>query len=137
MFKNALYGLYISRNSESVVTWLNRDQDEKSKDKVRREFVINRLLRGLKSEDFSLHKITLMLYERTIDLGGHPLDQAFFSMLKMTKEELYIKFETQYLKCDGPAFILCLKSCAQIGINALFIFKRIFRERLDILGISH
>ena len=78
-----------------------------------------------------------MLYERTIDLGGHPTDGAFFSMLKMTKEELYIKFETQYLKCDGTCVYLRLKkSCAQIGINALFIFKRIFRERLDILGIS-
>mgnify|MGYP007040052356 FL=1 len=37
---------------------------------------------------------------------------------------------------NEPPLALCLKSCAQIGINALFVFQIIYKERFDILGLS-
>jgi len=134
--ENALYGLYISKNSESIKTWLSRHDDKKSKDKVRSEFTIGKLLRFLENENPELFKITLSLYERTIDLGGHPNEQAFLSMIKMTRSESMIKFDSIYLMGNEPPLALCLKSCAQIGINALFVFQIIYKERFDILGLS-
>jgi len=134
--ENALYGLYLSRTPASQETWLRRHDDEKSKKDVRREFKIQNLLKLLKSEDDKLHHAVNQLYERTIDLGGHPNERAFFSVMKQTKDPLKITFDSAYLIGNEAALQLGLKSCAQIGICALLIFQRIYPERFDILGLS-
>lgn len=134
--ENALYGLYVSRIPASQETWIRRHEDEKSKKAVKREFKIQNLLNVLKSEDDKLHHIANELYERTIDLGGHPNERAFLSVMKQSRDPSKITFDSAYLIGNEPALQLGLKSCAQIGICALSIFQRIYPERFDILGLS-
>jgi hypothetical protein len=90
----------------------------------------------LKSDNGTLYNITNELYERTIDLGGHPNERAFFSVMKQEKDDSKIRFDSAYLVGNEPALQLGLKSCAQIGICALLIFQRIYQERFNILGLS-
>ena len=134
--ENAFYGLYLTRTPTSRETWLRRHDNEKCKRTVRREFKVQNLLNLLKSEDVKLHYVASGLYDRTIDLGGHPNEKAFFSVMKQKKDDSELTFDSGYLIANEPALHLALKSCAQIGICALSIFQRIYPERFDILGLS-
>lgn len=134
--ENALYGLYVSRTPSSQETWLRRHDDDASKRAVRNEFRLQNLLNLLKSEDVKLYHVASELYDRTIDLGGHPNEKAFFSVMKQTEDAAKLTFNSGYLIGNEPALQLALKSSAQIGTCALSIFQRIYPERFAILGLS-
>lgn len=134
--ESALYGLYLSRNAASRETWLRRNDDEPSKKKVRREFTIRQLLDSLKSINQETHKVASVLYETTIDLGAHPNEKAFLSVMKQTKDEGRITFDTAYLLGNTLPLQVCLKSAGRIGICSLDIFRNVFRERFDILRLT-
>lgn len=134
--ENALYGLYLSRNPTSRETWLKRDDDKKSKQTMRNEFTAGNLLRAVQSEDVKLYDIAKELYDRTIDLGGHPNEEAFFTVMKQTEGDSKLTFHSAYLVGDEPALRLALKTCAQIGTCTLSIFQMIYPQRFDILGLS-
>lgn len=132
----ALYGLYVARKPSVSKIWLRRDEDEVSRRKVRKEFKVANVFQVLELEDQKLRKIAGNLYERTIDYGGHPNQQAFLSVMKQQSNDSKITFQSAYMIGNEDTLHLCLKSCAQIGICALSIFRLVFRERFDILGIS-
>lgn len=132
----ALYGLYVARKPSVRETWLRRDDDAISRKRVRQEFKISNVFEVLKSEDQKLRKTAGDLYERTIDYGGHPNQQAFLSVMKQQSDESKTTFQSAYMIGNEEALRLCLKSCAQIGTCVLSIFRLVFRERFDILGIS-
>jgi len=132
----ALYGLYVARKPSVSEIWLRRDEDEVSRRKVRKEFKVANVFQVLELEDQKLRKIAGNLYERTIDYGSHPNQQAFLSVMKQQSDDSKITFQSAYMIGNEDALHLCLKSCAQIGICTLSIFRLVFRERFDILGIS-
>ena len=132
----ALYGLYVARKPSVSEIWLRRDEDEVSRRKVRKEFKVANVFQVLELEDQKLRKIAGNLYEKTIDYGGHPNQQAFLSVMKQQSDDSKITFQSAYMIGNEDALHLCLKSCAQIGICTLSIFRLVFRERFDILGIS-
>lgn len=132
----ALYGLYVARKPSVGEVWLRRDEDEQAKKKVKQEFKVASLFQVLDSEDQKLRKIAGDLYERTIDYGGHPNQQAFLSVMKQQSLGSKTTFQSAYMIGNESALHLCLKSSAQIGTCALSIIRLVFRERFDILGIS-
>ncbi len=134
--ESAIYGLYLSRHKESHEVWLNRHEDEESLRRVKNEFKIFKLFEELESVDPKIHSTAKLLYERTIDFGAHPNELALTSLLKRTDKEDNVRFDLQYLTGNTPAFQLVMKTTAQVGLCALYIYKNIFRERFDILGIS-
>lgn len=134
--ENALYGLYLSRHKESQEIWLRRHDDEKSLKKVKNEFRIRALLDFLKEEDISTYQVANMLYERTIDFGAHPNEKALSSGLKVTGDQAYVQFEINYLIGNSPVMHHCIKTNALIGVCTLDIFRNVYQERYDILGIT-
>lgn len=134
--ESAIYGLYLSRHKASHEVWLNRHNDEESLKLVKNEFKIANLLNELKTVDSKTYEVTKLLYDRTIDYGAHPNELALTSLLKKTEDENNIKFDLNYLVGNTPALQLVMKTTAQVGICALLIFKNIYKERFDILGIS-
>ncbi len=132
----ALYGLHTARKPLVRETWLRRDEGNITMQKVKQEFKISTVLQTLKSEDQELHKIAWDLYERAIGYGGHPNQPAFLSVMKQQSDESKTTFQSAYITGNEDALHLCLKSCAQIGTCVLSIFRMVFRERFDILGIS-
>jgi len=132
----AIYGLYLSRNKNSQETWLNRNNNEESLKRVKKEFKIINLFNLLKVVDLKIYKTTTLLYERTIDYGAHPNELALTSLLKKIEEKDMIKFNLDYLSGYNPAFHLSLKTTAQVGICSLYIFKNVYSDRFKILGIS-
>ena len=134
--ESSLYGFYLHKNPESGATWLKRHEDETSKRKVRREFRLDQMLALLASSDASTGEIASDLYEFTIDYGAHPNERALTSNLLITETDTARRFELQYLSGHSPELDLCLKTNAQVGVCSLLIFRLIYRERFDILGIS-
>lgn len=102
---------------------------------MKKEFTIRKVLDFLKSNDENLYTISNELYERTIDLGAHPNERAFFSVMKQKKDESKITFDSAYLIGNEPALQLGIKSSGQIGICAFLMFQKIYEKRFEILGL--
>ena len=134
--ENSLYGFYLFKKPKSVEVWLNRHDDEVAKKKVRTEFKIGPMLKLLSSNDSKLGTVASGLYERTIDYRAHPNAWALLTNLTKKKNDDSIKFELSYLTGKSPALALCLKTNAQVGVCSLLVFKLVFKERFDLLGIS-
>jgi hypothetical protein len=134
--ESSLYGLYLSRNPASQETWLRRHDDEKNKKQVRSEFAIGALRRFLKSVDPRTYEVVSSLYELTIDFGAHPNERALTSTLQQSESQDSIRFDLIYLTGNTPLLHMCLKNNAQIGICALDVFRNVFKERCDLLGVT-
>jgi hypothetical protein len=134
--ESGLYGNYVSKKPDAGEIWLNRSSGDEGKKKCKNEFTIRNVLNSLQKIDTKTYEIAQKLYEITIEYGGHPNKDALLSMMKKTKDDTSINFQTEYLTGDTPQLQLCLKMCASIGVCSLYIFKNVFPERFDILGIS-
>lgn len=134
--ENCLYGFHIYSHPSCQEVWLRRHDDKQSKNKVRTEFSIKNVLNTLKACSPLEHEVMQALYERTIDMGGHPNELAFSQILKMDRQEKHVHFGMTYLDGDSPALRLCLKTTAQAGVCMLGVFRLISKERFDILGLS-
>jgi hypothetical protein len=134
--ENSLYGLYLSHNPASQETWLRRHDDEESKKQVRNKFAVGALMRFLESLDPKSHKVVSLLYELTIDFGAHPNERALTSTLQQSEMQDSIRFDLIYLTGNTPLLHMCLKNTGQIGICSLDIFRNVFKERYDLLGVT-
>jgi hypothetical protein len=135
--ENALYGFYISIRPELRETWLRRHDDAASMRAVKQEFQIGSIFKRLALANAKIGDITQTLYERTIDSGAHPNEQALMQVLDMKQGADQIRFDVRYLtKGDELAFGACLKTTAQVGVCSLDIFRIIFHERFEILGLT-
>ena len=138
--ESSLYALHISRVSDADLIWLQRHNDEESLKECKENFRIANVFGTLENENRELNQITKKLYGTTIDYGGHPNEASLTSIMRRSEDELKINYTVPYLidyRKNPATFALGLKSNARIGVCALMIFKLIFRERFDILGISN
>lgn len=103
---------------------------------MRDEFVIGRMRQTMKSHSDRIGDVFQELYERTIDFGAHPNEQAFLSNLNQEKVEERTELETVFLHADGPQLDHALKSTGQVGIWTLNAFQQIYRERFILLGVK-
>jgi len=134
--ENALYGLYLARNPDSRETWLRREDDVASKKKVRDEFKIRTLLELAAAVDATEGSVARTLYERTIDSGAHPNEMALMQTLKIDKNADHIEFKCNYLDSDSVALRASLKTTAQVGACTLSLFRAVYPERFNILGLT-
>ena len=137
VLENGLYGFYIAVRPELREVWLRRHDDAGSMRAVKQQFKISAMFERLTLVSPQVADITKTLYDRTIDSGAHPNEQALMQVLNMDRGAGQISFEVRYLTMgDHPAFEACIKSTAQVGVCALDIFRLVFHERFDILGLS-
>ena len=94
--ENALYGLYVAGNEDRQKVWLRRHNNEASLRRVRNEFTIANVLNNLRSIDTAMHETARALYERTIDLGGHPNERATSTQVEIcspTNQDIHVRAE--------------------------------------------
>jgi hypothetical protein len=134
--ESALYGLYVAGNTARQEVWLRRHEDEVAKRRVRNEFTIQNVMRHLAGIDGRTHDIAQSLYERPIDLGGHPNERAISAQVTTDSSQSEVKFTAEYF-VSGLPLQLCLKSAAQVGICGLDVFSHVWPHRYRILCIDH
>jgi hypothetical protein len=132
--ENALYGIYFSRNQELSKIWLQRHKSEEFKKRVRNEFTSGKLLKFLESIDKDNYIIASELYDKTIDCGAHPNPRSLFQTMDIGKENDSVSID--YFITNTIPMQLCLKSCAQIGICSIDIFRNVYNKIFDSLGIT-
>jgi hypothetical protein len=127
----ALYGLHISDNPDLEETWLQRHNNEESFYKVGKEFSNKSVLKTLARIDHDLHATVEQLYQRTIDYGGHPNERSVTSNMSMSMVDEHIMVRQFYLQGESLALEHALKTAAQIGLAALYIFRHVFHEQFE------
>ena len=115
---------------------MNRRTNDVSLRKARKDFQNKAVMETLRTYDAELHSEASRLYEESIDFGAHPNHRGVASSARMWKEGDEIVVRNQFLHGDSPALRHSLKATAQVGLNSLMVFRLIFRERFDQLGIS-
>ena len=107
-----------------------------AKQKVIDEFKIGTLLNLAATVNAAEAAVLKELYERTIDSGAHPNELALMQTLQINKSHDRIEFKCNYLDNDSLPFRLALKTVAQVGVCTLSLFRTIYSERFDILGVT-
>lgn len=130
------YALHIHKNPELGETWLKRNDDKIAKKAVINEFKPWRIRATIKRANRHAALVFDELYERAIDFGAHPNAAAVLGSLEITKFDDRKSYDSSYLHGDGLALDHVLKTTAQAGVCALEIFKEVFPERFELLGIS-
>jgi hypothetical protein len=131
-----LYGLHIANDGNLGEIWLKRHETEESLKRVRGKFSNRAVIESLRTLDETLHETVKVLYERTIDYGGHPNERSITSNLTMKVDDEDLKIRQYSLAGDSLVLEHGLKSAAQIGLSALYMFRHIYREKFDILGVT-
>lgn len=134
--ENALYGLYLARNPASQETWLCRHDSPEAKKKVRDEFKIGALLDLANTVDGTEGPIAKTLYELTIDCGAHPNERALMQTLQLHENNEQVSFKLTYLEGNSDQLRFALQTTAQVGVCTLSLFRVVYPERFDILGIT-
>jgi hypothetical protein len=134
--ESALYGLYMAGDETRQETWLRRHDDEAARHKVKNEFKIANVKAHLQGMDAKLHEIVDCLYDRTIDLGGHPNERVITTQIAITSTEKRHSFSADYFLCGVVPQDLALKTAACIGVCCLDVFAHVFRVRYQLLGID-
>jgi hypothetical protein len=134
--ENAVYGLYIFKNPHSAEIWLQRNDSPEMKKKAKNEFIFGNLLQCLKTEDTKIGDIVSDLYERTIDFGAHPNNFSITGSLRYSETETRKQYDIAYISGDQLSNQVCIRTCAQTGVTILDVFRNVFKERFDILGVT-
>lgn len=74
--EHASYGHYIGGDADLWKRWMARNESDKNKEAVRKEFSAGRVKRKLQSIDVNTGTAYETLYERLIDFGAHPNEQG-------------------------------------------------------------
>lgn len=131
----ALYGFYLYKKPDKTGMWLNRDRGSRSD--VIREFRPQKMIGVLKKHDAIIGEAASTLYEHTIGWGAHPNEKAITLNQEIVKETGGYIFNNIYLHEGNSAVAqICLKKTAQTGVCSLSIFRLVFKEKFELLGVS-
>ncbi|BAS26755.1 hypothetical protein [Limnochorda pilosa] len=134
--EHALYGHYGARDLTLQETWLRRDESDKARTRVRNTFRMKKLLDSLANASPRLADAVSLLYERCIDYGAHPNQQALLQSTSMQVDEASMELHLGYLLNDPLVLRFGLRSAAQVGVSSLGVFELVFDERFRLLGLD-
>jgi hypothetical protein len=134
--ENALYELYLARNPESCETWLRRHDDAAIKKKVKDEFKVGTLLNLAAAVDTTEGAVARALYERVIDSGAHPNELALMQTLQINESANHVELKSTTWIAILLPYGWLFKTTTQVGACTLSLFRAVYPERFDILGLT-
>jgi hypothetical protein len=134
--ENAVYGFYLSKNPKSAEIWLQRNDGPEMKKKAKTEFMFTKLLQSLKLQDIKIGEIVNKLYEQTIEFGAHPNNISITGSVRYSETKDKRRYDIAYISGDQLSNQVCIRTCAQVGVTVLFVFRNVLKERFDILGVT-
>jgi hypothetical protein len=91
---------------------------------------------GVSSYDEKLAANFNLLYDRSIDYGGHPNPYGVLTGMNMeTKDEQLASITTLALTADPIITMFAMKNVAQVGLTSLYLFHHMFEAKFELLGI--
>lgn len=136
VLENSLYGFYLHNNPELAVTWLNRQQNDESKEKAKETFKPFKMIDLLKQKNEYLYTIASKLYDMTIDLGAHPNFLALALNMDIFETENTKHYNYNILNTDSQSIEISFKIAGRVGLCSLCVFQMVFQKHFDNLGVS-
>jgi hypothetical protein len=131
-----LYALHVFRKPEDAQLWLDRDQSEESRKRMREAFKIGTLLEEVGATDTSLGDSVRQLYQATIEMGAHPNPRGVISMAEWVHDKDGVTYNGVYLT-NSPALIgASLTTLAKVALVTLRLFRNVHPQRFDIVGAT-
>jgi hypothetical protein len=115
--------------------WWDRDVDQKSRKRARKEFTAGAIIRAVKRLDQSLGEIYEMLYDLTIQFGAHPNEKTVTQSLHLDEAPTQTILEQVYLQADGLVLDHWIRTSNQIGSCVLKVFEHLHHERFKNLNV--
>jgi hypothetical protein len=129
------YALTIFADHDLEAVFISRHIDDASMKAQKEKFKIGEIITVISAFDSKLSANFRLFYNRSIDFGGHPNPHATFSAMQLGTQGTENTIDTLALTTDDRALLHAMKSTAQVGLTALFIFQHIFKAKFELLGI--
>lgn len=129
------YALAIFHNPALEVVFSNRHVSDADMQSQKQAFRISEIKEVIDKFNSKLAAIFSELYDRSIDFGGHPNPHGTFSALSIEHKGPDAFISPVALVTDPKMLRHTMKSVAQVGLCALFIFQHIFKAKFQLLGI--
>jgi hypothetical protein len=129
------YALLIKNTPALQEVFLNRHVDDFGMREQKTQFTIGNTIAIIRKFDGTLATIFKGLYDRTIDFGAHPNPVGMLSTLKIEKTESSGTLGIDALTIAPEPLMHAMKTTAQVGLTALFVFQHIFKAKFELLGI--
>jgi hypothetical protein len=117
--------------------FLNRHANDAGMKAQKEEFKISNIREIISTFDPGLSIIFKALYDRTIDFGGHPNPLATLNAAKFEKPQEHVSggIAALALTVEDLPLRHAMKTTAQVGSTALYIFQHILKAKFELLGI--
>jgi hypothetical protein len=116
--------------------FVNRNVDDESLKAQKAEFQVGRIRTIILNYDQKLAANFKLLYDRSIEYGGHPNPYGVLSAMKMeTKDDQLTSITTLALTDDPTITMFAMQNVAQVGLTSLSIFQLMCEAKFELLGI--
>jgi hypothetical protein len=129
------YGLVIFNDPTLEAVFSSRHISATDMAAQKAAFRISEVKKVIESFDKKLADLFGIFYERAIDFGGHPNPHATFSTMSMPDPNPDNSLTMYAMVTDKTNLRHAMKSVAQVGLTALFIFQHIWKPKFELLGI--
>lgn len=126
------YALAMFADPALEEVFASRHMDDASMKVQKAKFQIGAIRTIIADFDPKLAELFQLFYNRAIDFGGHPNPHATFSTMELEPNNSIL---TLAMTTDPKVLLHAMKSTAQVGLTALFIFQHIFKAKFELLGI--
>jgi len=128
------YASYMHLHPNADEVWLKRHDSDAARKEIRRNFTIANMCEAISAKNKAAADAFNTLYQRAIDFGAHPNEQAVTGNMSLAESDERIEYKQIYFHGDGNKLEHGLKTVAQTGVCALEIFQDVFPGRFEILG---
>lgn len=128
----AAYALTMYHDPGAEAVFMGRHVSSNQMKSQKEKFKISNVREVVAGFDTKLAELFKIFYERTIDFGGHANPHGTMSTTEMVGDNSFI---TVAMTVDDVMLRHAMKSSAQVGLTALFIFQHIFKAKFELLGI--
>jgi hypothetical protein len=129
------YALVMFADPTLEDVFFGRHVDDAGMKVQKQKFQIREIRAVIATFDNKLALIFKEFYDRAIDFGGHPNPFAVCNAVQMASSGSGRTFRTLALSKDEITLRYTMKSTAEVGITALFIFQHIFKAKFEVLGL--
>jgi hypothetical protein len=116
--------------------FVNRNVDVESLKAQKDEFLVSRIRAIILKYDQKLAENFKLLYDRSIEYGGHPNPYGVLTAMKMEKKDDQLTSITTLALTDDPMITaFAMQNVARVGLTSLCIFQIMCEAKFELLGI--
>jgi hypothetical protein len=134
--ENTWYALHMAKKPASIDIWIKRRESALATAQCQTEFSIRNVRTTHMEADAKNAGALQRVYERTIELGGHPNELAVLGSTERSETDEAYLFDVSVLSGNELFIMLALKIAVEAAVGALRAFHLIFPHRFELSGLD-